>query len=78
MDLSIFAPDYDDFNVTTPYNDLPSVQLTSAASDLCPVCIGEYGNMQVLVLVCGHQFHGGCITPWLLSHHTCPMCRRFV
>nr|CAD7415159.1 unnamed protein product [Timema poppensis] len=23
----------------------------------------------------GHEFHKTCIDPWLLEHHTCPMCK---
>lgn len=24
---------------------------------------------------CRHEFHKGCIDPWLLEHRTCPMCK---
>ncbi|OQR92342.1 hypothetical protein ACHHYP_03835 [Achlya hypogyna] len=31
---------------------------------------------RVLLLVCGHAFHEGCVVPWLGRNTTCPLCRR--
>ena len=26
-------------------------------------------------LMCGHKFHTHCITPWVLVHYMCPLCK---
>ncbi|KAI8937973.1 hypothetical protein NX059_005653 [Plenodomus lindquistii] len=44
----------------------------------CVVCLEEYedGVSQVMSLPCGHEFHAGCITPWLVTRRrTCPICK---
>ena len=30
---------------------------------------------KVMVLQCNHEYHASCITPWLISHGTCPLCK---
>ena len=44
----------------------------------CAVCLCEFGMDDSLRLLptCGHAFHVPCIDAWLLSHSTCPLCRR--
>ncbi|RPA89554.1 hypothetical protein L873DRAFT_1721302 [Choiromyces venosus 120613-1] len=44
----------------------------------CVVCLEEYvdGVSRVMKLPCGHEFHAGCITPWLTTRRrTCPICK---
>ncbi|KAA8914651.1 hypothetical protein FN846DRAFT_770920 [Sphaerosporella brunnea] len=44
----------------------------------CVVCLEEYvdGVSRVMKLPCGHEFHVGCITPWLTTRRrTCPICK---
>ncbi|KAI7017348.1 hypothetical protein KC355_g3716, partial [Hortaea werneckii] len=44
----------------------------------CVVCLEEYvdGVSRVMSLPCGHEFHEGCITPWLTTRRrTCPICK---
>ncbi|KAG0634289.1 hypothetical protein HOY80DRAFT_538042 [Tuber brumale] len=44
----------------------------------CVVCLEEYidGVSRVMRLPCGHEFHAGCITPWLTTRRrTCPICK---
>ncbi|THH21223.1 hypothetical protein EW146_g286 [Bondarzewia mesenterica] len=48
----------------------------------CAVCKEQFSlatedpdEQVVVVLPCKHPFHDGCITPWLKSSGTCPVCR---
>ncbi|WOK96308.1 hypothetical protein Cni_G05015 [Canna indica] len=44
----------------------------------CAVCLSEFEADDKLRLlpICSHAFHLECIDTWLLSHSTCPLCRR--
>lgn len=44
----------------------------------CAVCLCEFNQDDKLRLLpkCSHAFHLECIDTWLLSHSTCPLCRR--
>jgi Ring finger domain len=44
----------------------------------CAVCLCEFNHDDKLRLLpkCSHAFHLECIDTWLLSHSTCPLCRR--
>ncbi|CAD5177026.1 unnamed protein product [Musa acuminata subsp. malaccensis] len=44
----------------------------------CAVCLCEFEADDKLRLLpkCSHAFHAQCIDTWLLSHSTCPLCRR--
>ncbi|RCV08693.1 hypothetical protein SETIT_1G347500v2 [Setaria italica] len=44
----------------------------------CAVCLCEFSADDQLRLLpkCSHAFHLECIDTWLLSHSTCPLCRR--
>ncbi|EAY87815.1 hypothetical protein OsI_09234 [Oryza sativa Indica Group] len=44
----------------------------------CAVCLCEFAADDQLRLLpkCSHAFHLECIDTWLLSHSTCPLCRR--
>lgn len=44
----------------------------------CSICLSEFADGErIRVLpVCGHRFHVACIDRWLVSHCSCPTCRR--
>ncbi|KAL6114877.1 rnf215 [Pungitius sinensis] len=48
-------------------------------TDNCAVCLEPFNNNQCLrVLPCLHEYHRDCVDPWLLQHHTCPLCKRSI
>jgi len=57
---------------------LPGERRYLSGSSECVVCLEEYvdGISRVMKLPCGHEFHVGCITPWLTTRRrTCPICK---
>ncbi|KAH8177964.1 ring finger domain-containing protein [Sarocladium implicatum] len=49
----------------------------SAQHQGCSICAEDFVNGEdVRVLPCNHQFHPGCVDPWLVNvAGTCPLCR---
>ncbi|XP_061528699.1 RING finger protein 215 isoform X2 [Phycodurus eques] len=48
-------------------------------TDNCAVCLEAFNHNQCLrVLPCRHEYHQDCVDPWLLLHHTCPLCKRSI
>jgi hypothetical protein len=46
--------------------------------DVCAICLGEFvdGEKVRVLPLCGHGFHVRCVDAWLVSHGSCPTCRR--
>eukprot|EP00929_Paragymnodinium_shiwhaense_P015772 TRINITY_DN123877_c0_g1_i1.p1 TRINITY_DN123877_c0_g1~~TRINITY_DN123877_c0_g1_i1.p1 ORF type:complete len:365 (-),score=55.14 TRINITY_DN123877_c0_g1_i1:202-1296(-) len=43
----------------------------------CAICRDGFdAESSLRKLPCGHEFHGGCIVPWLQGQSTCPICRH--
>ena len=56
-------------------NDL----ITNETLDICPICLDTMNNKNHIVTSCGHHFHASClIKNILLSHKSCPCCRKNV
>jgi hypothetical protein len=49
-------------------------QALMQAPDVCAICTEPCVDA-VLVLECGHQFHGVCVARWFRRNPACPMCR---
>ncbi|MBF0206881.1 MAG: E3 ubiquitin protein ligase [Oligoflexia bacterium] len=49
-------------------------------SSSCPICIQPYESDQMIMVLtsCGHAYHAGCVSGWLLINRNCPNCRRNV
>lgn len=48
---------------------------TSCSICLCELAAADDGATR---MPCGHCYHDGCISKWLRSHNTCPVCRAQV
>ena len=45
-------------------------------SDLCSICYEDMAaGDEVYKLPCCHTFHVECLSSWIASHNTCPLCR---
>lgn len=56
---------------------LPGEIVAEKIDPLCSICHDEFAiDDAVLKLPCRHMYHEGCVTCWLLSHNTCPLCRH--
>lgn len=52
---------------------LPVIEVNEGS---CSICIENYQEKtQCITLPCQHYFHRKCITQWLLTQSTCPICR---
>ena len=41
----------------------------------CCICMDIDNTQTWVILPCSHKFHGPCISTWLNTHQTCPVCR---
>ena len=41
----------------------------------CPICLENVSEADSNTSSCGHRFHDQCLTTWLMTSNTCPMCR---
>jgi hypothetical protein len=53
----------------------PPASAPAVEEDDCSICMTPLRDNVVLTR-CGHKFHSACVTPWLNSHDTCPLCRN--
>ncbi|XP_015877555.3 RING-H2 finger protein ATL74 [Ziziphus jujuba] len=51
---------------------------TNIPATECPICLLEFedGEKVRVLPKCNHGFHVRCIDTWLVSHSSCPTCRR--
>ena len=68
------APGYASAPPSAPAS-APAPAVEEDEEDECSICMDPARDNAVLT-TCKHRFHRGCVTPWLNSHRTCPMCRN--
>lgn len=45
--------------------------------ECCSICLGTVRQTRTSKkLICGHVFHGCCLSKWTETHPTCPNCRK--
>lgn len=59
--------------------DLCELQQLVDKDEYCSICLKNYetnlSTSNVCKLGCSHHFHTNCLSQWMASHHTCPLCR---
>jgi len=66
--------------VTIPTREIVEEDLGEDNNCICAICLEDYeAGTEVRHLPCNHEFHPGCIDPWLTSHtRYCPVCKMDV
>ena len=58
----------------TAENDVRMVIVVESDNGLCSICLENVQEGRQ-TLPCGHEFHDECLSEWLVSQDTCPVCR---
>jgi len=53
---------------------MPSPVVLSTNQECC-ICMDNDSIQTWSSLPCGHLFHASCVSKWIITHHTCPVCR---
>ncbi|CAA2992195.1 probable E3 ubiquitin-protein ligase RHC1A [Olea europaea var. sylvestris] len=58
---------------------MPTIKITPrhlSTDSHCPVCQDKFElGTEARQMPCDHIYHSDCITPWLVQHNSCPVCR---
>lgn len=61
------------------YRSIPDKRCAENSSVQVSICVlSPRKANQLFIIVHRHEFHKNCIDPWLLEHHTCPLCKARV
>lgn len=65
------------FFIYFPVNtQLENILPINNQNEECCICLDSENTNQWSMLHCGHKFHGQCISTWLRTNQTCPICRH--
>ncbi len=51
------------------------ILVENSQNEECCICMDNDNNSEWSMLPCAHIFHRQCISRWLLTNQTCPICR---
>jgi hypothetical protein len=51
------------------------ILVVNSQNEECCICMDIDNNIEWSMLPCDHKFHRKCISQWLRSNQTCPICR---
>ena len=54
---------------------IPIIAVINNHNEECCICLETEIIQPWSMLPCGHKFHGSCVSTWLHTHQTCPVCR---
>jgi len=55
----------------------PTEEVSEEDAPICSICMENYKpGTRIKHLPCNHEFHPDCITPWLETNNSCPICRQ--
>ncbi|KAK2395232.1 RING-H2 finger protein ATL74 [Trifolium repens] len=65
---------------TSIYNTHSAESTPPSLDSSCAICLAEFcdGDNMKLLPKCNHRFHVVSIDMWLLSHSSCPNCRKMI
>lgn len=56
----------------------PGLSSLAACVAECAICQEVGRGAASRINTCGHVYHTACLSPWLVTNSTCPMCRATV
>ena len=55
-----------------------NMRIRGTLCETCVICLENINENGVHLITCGHPYHLSCITTWIDSSNTCPLCRNHV
>ena len=63
-------------NIIRKFNNKSKEESFPEFKEICPICLINFKDNNLIVLECGHKFHASCIFQTLaINHNKCPLCR---